>query len=283
MSRKALLQYCLGLAIGASTVQIADAGFLAGYKGNSIFGTGSVLAVDNQSSDGTVSFSVYENTDGDWTDDFGFALGDVNEGLAPFSVIQKAAKYVYFYQVVNDDPVPGVGQGAETDIDSFFVNFQSLAINVVTGGGYITDAVFNDGADISNSNPGLGPDDGSLGGDPDSPVGDGVPSALYAGTPTIDPPGLGTQEASDAVSYNGFRIEFIFDNTGSSIAPTARSAVLYLTSNFAPIWSTGTLNDGGLTKGDIPVPNPEPGSLAMTLGALACGLVAIIRKKQKAA
>lgn len=53
--------------------------------------------------DSTVNFSVYENTDGNWTDDSEFANLNTTSLL---NGIDSSARYVYLYQVINTNPLP---------------------------------------------------------------------------------------------------------------------------------------------------------------------------------
>jgi hypothetical protein len=57
--------------------------------------------------------------------------------------------------------------------------------------------------------------------------------------------------------------------------------VFFLTSNYSPIYWPEELEDGGQTQADIPVPNPEPGSVAMVIGAIMAGFAAMVSVNRK--
>jgi hypothetical protein len=264
-------------------VQIANAGFfLAGNSGYSVFGSGPVVPpfFGPDFADSTVSFTVYVNTDGNWADDPAFSAFvalDYNEGLNG-GAVDTSSTYVYLYQLVNDDPTPP--PGTEDDIDSFFVNFGHDPQSSVTGGGFIAESTLNDGTNLSALNPGLGVDGAAI----DTP-GDNAPSHVFAGTPTLVATG-GSLSGTDSVEYGPGAgpftlIEFNFDESGGAIAPGGRSNILYITSNFSPQWRPGTSNDTGATFGDIPVPNPEPQSMIMALGAMVCGIAVVVRANKR--
>jgi hypothetical protein len=283
MSTSSLVRFSLIVALILGATKFAHAGFFltgaTGFTGYSVFGTG----LDPDLADATVSFAVYVNTDGDWSDDSAFSAfsvpGDYFEGLNGGGVDTGSA-FVYLYQLVNDDPVPP--PGIDDDIDSLFVRFAGNPIGLVTGGGFILDSTFSDGTNLSGSNTGLGTDGAAI----DTP-GDNAPSSNYGSDPILVKV-LGGSSTTDSVQFGPSSgpktfVEFGFDESGGVISPGGRSNILYITSNYAPIWFPGRANDDGITSGDIPVPNPEPRSLAMTLGALACGLAAVvIANKRKA-
>jgi len=105
------------LAFGAS----AHAGWLTNFSGGSSFG----LTDDDPGSlvcalcDSTVNFAAYQNTDGNWADDPAFAaFYDMNDPdndriwefsstnpSDPSGVVDTAAQYVFFYQVINSYPL----------------------------------------------------------------------------------------------------------------------------------------------------------------------------------
>ncbi len=108
--------------------------------------------------DSTVSFSVYDNTDlGNWTTELGLPAVP----LMPFSsVVDTNAPYVFFYEVVNTDPLP--------QLEDTLVNF-NVAVETkppigswfgpspYSSGGYIPGYVFTNASRDINDN--FGPTD----------------------------------------------------------------------------------------------------------------------------
>lgn len=121
--------------------------------------------------DSTVSFGVYENTDGDWRDDTLFS-GIDRTTLA--GSVTGGEGFVYLYQVINTNHVPlpfvDPATGQVVEEEGRLVNFHVLnrkpQASMFTAGGYLN-AVFRDSA----GNPVLGDadadDNGNAGGDGD--------------------------------------------------------------------------------------------------------------------
>jgi len=281
MTRKGLLLFGLSAVLAVSTAQIANAGFFVpGMAGYGTFGNfAGVPSVLSAAADGTVSFAVYERTDPNWTNDAALAgLGAIVDQFD--GSVHTNAKYVYFYQVVNTDPLPSaLGDNA---LDTFFDIYSALG--TVTGAGYVAGTVFDDGAPISIANPGLGIGGGAAG-DVDPTSADGIPSSVYGGVVAFSsvagvvPTGVAVLPGS---------VEFQF--SAPAIASTASSTIVFITSNYKPEYIFGTLTDTGATDGNIPSPGgtlgsvvPEPSSVVMLLGTFAAGLAAVWAKNRRKA
>jgi hypothetical protein len=139
------------LLAGTNTVQ---AGSLPGFTGCSVFGAPCDLC------DSVVNFTVYRNTNGNWTDDSffgGIGRTDLANGDALWGAsADTGAGFVYLYQVVNNDPV---GMGIENPLHDFNI---AMARTSVTGAGYF-DGVFVDaGGNIIDNQPDFSPDNPEL-------------------------------------------------------------------------------------------------------------------------
>jgi hypothetical protein len=274
----------------AAIPQFAAAAFLSDFTGNTQFFNPSAQ------SDGVVNFAVYETGDSDWTDDFGAAIdaaiGELSPPLGPGTVgngIDEDALYVYFYQIVNTNPntLPaGVGDSALNQLE---LTLPAL-LSSVTSAGFITDYVFDDptgvgpdGATGPAGNARLGTLADTTPG-PDDVAGDHSPSEKLSisspGTPLIGFTFLASIEP-DFVQETPFDLLEIVFNPINAIPTGSWSSVFFITSNLPPIYWEAELEDGGDTHGDIPVPNPEPGTFLMTLGALACGLIGVLGARRK--
>ncbi len=235
--------------------------------------------------DSIVNFSVYENTDGDWTDDpFFNVVGDVGF-VNQYGTFDNNAKYVYMYQLVN---VNTSGSINEQDIQKFSV--ASASINI-TSGGYFDNTVFHDGSDtisgvnwsLSNPNPGSFPGDDYI--DSVTGLGDGMPSAAVST--------LNVSLAADASSQDSYSL---YSNLGGCPSPTAPcnvmiynfpsnthqiehltdeyTSVLYMTSNIAPTYGFGETEagQGSGADGEIPTVVPEPvSSVLFLIGGVTLG------------
>ncbi len=86
----------------------ASAAFLGNFEGYSVFGVndqgGTQAPTVCPLCDSTVSFAVWENTDGNWIDDLTNQIGASPSALA--NSFTGAEDYVFLYQVVNTDPLP---------------------------------------------------------------------------------------------------------------------------------------------------------------------------------
>lgn len=270
--------------IVTASAGIAQAAFLPGYSGNSQF------INPHASSDGVVNFGVYANTDGDWTNDFGLPANTIQQlfELSPGpsvigNGIDSAANFVYFYQIVNTDPDPAT----DATLKELEINLPE-GTSLVTSAGYLDGHVFDDPTDATlpagpdgatgpTGNARLGTDPDTTP-DPDDVDGDGAPSesgVVLTGFAAIG----GAINPNWAEEADPFTLQFIFV---PSVIPTGSySSVFFLTSNVGPDYLPAQLEDTDDTNADIPVPNPELGTFAMTISAFACALGAVIAARRK--
>jgi hypothetical protein len=244
----------------------AEAAFLPAFEGFSVFGAGA-----NQCPlcDSTVSFAVWQNTDGNWIDDLPTPtdLGPATTGTE---------QYVYMYQVINTDPLNVQNQILENFNVSFGPQGGPTVPTPFLAGGFFDNTVFN------NPSSAIAPLD-----TPD----DGVPSALSTVTPftvntsAFDPNSLSANiMANPAVgggaAYPGALFQW---NAGNEIPAAGTSSVLFMTSNLAPTYRWAeTESPGGFgAAGDVPSMVPVPAAVWL-FGSGLLGLIGIARRRKTA-
>ncbi|HEX6960765.1 MAG TPA: hypothetical protein VF175_02780, partial [Lacipirellula sp.] len=251
------------MALLSGMGQHASAGFLSNYSGNSQFQFDGAAT-----SDGIVNFAVYHNPGGgDWTDDFGLPAGTIQQLFEPSGSGQSVgngldttAEYVYFYQIVNTDP----NTSDESELKSLEL-FLPGTTSMITSAGYLDDYVFDDGGPTGPTG------NARLGTFTDTTAADDVPGDATPSESGAVPSGSGfvahgsAVEPDNADEIGSSTIEFNF-TAQVPIPPGGFSSVFFLTSFGAPIYHPELLEDGDNTHADIPIPNPEPSSVAMTLG-----------------
>jgi hypothetical protein len=152
--KKAILPAAVLLGLAGMTGG-ASAGWVPGY-------IGWVEQSDCPLCDATVSFAVYENTDGDWRDDAAFT--GIGSAVILDGTVTGTEKYVFMYQVSNTDHNQSVGPDERLE-DFSVTDFQDKADNdLFTGMGYFNDTVFVDpqgnvGPVATNPNLGAAPGD----------------------------------------------------------------------------------------------------------------------------
>ena len=243
----------LGTAAFVLSPASARAGFLPGFSGNT-------QMADHPTSTGIANFSVYENTSGgSWVT--ALTLSGTATPLVPLAGINTNAKYVYFFQIVNN---------GTASLSTFKVLSGS---SPYSSAGYLATTVFTDsaGAVGPSANRFLGTE----GTKPDDVL-DGSPSergVTPVGFATAGAEGLAGKAPIAAnlggASAGGFAA-FLWGFDPTAIPVGGWSVVVFLTSDVAPMYGKGTLLDGGdLSDGDIPVQSPEPGTLVLSvLGVL---------------
>ena len=288
MGKRAVL-FTTVLAATVGMARVGSAGFLIAptdpFTGNSQF-----LVGDHQS-DGLVNFGVYKATDTNWTDDFiamGIPAAAVN--YLTNSGSANNALYVYMYQVVNTNPVPGI---PEDPLEHLQI---PLTVgSVISGSGYITNTVFDDTTPLSTGPTGPG---GLLSNRLGLLVGtapslgdanlDGVPSEVV-----LTAPGLVAQGAAiepTGVTIDPFEIQFDWTpKFVGSIPPSSWSSIVFFTSNNAPVYASSRVRDFGSTANELPTPagplgvspTPEPSNFVMFGGVLVCGIVASVTYRRQ--
>lgn len=281
MANRVMVLVGLTLLIAASTTRVAQAGFVAGFSGNSqteVDGGGD----PHPASDGLINFAVWDTstgTLGNWIADFA-AMGITANSLETILGASGFESYVYLYQMVNTNP---------TAPDS---NLKLLQIegNAFLEGGYLSTVGGGVGFDelgvgvtgpVGNTALGTATTDSAPGdGAPGDDTGalDATPFGLLA-TAKI-PQGLSFLSAENLW-------EFDFPNpTGPadfSLLTNEFSTIVFLVSNIAPSYLPGRVHDGDVTFGDVPSTTPEPGTFAMSAVALAiASAVAASRRKNVA-
>ncbi|MEW9921452.1 hypothetical protein AB2B41_17725 [Marimonas sp. MJW-29] len=264
----------------------AMAGTLSPFTGYTVF------SEDCSTCDSTTNFSVWHNTDGDWSDDlfFGSAFSSaVGFNGNAVGSIDTSANFVYMYQVVNSNP--RTESGIDNALASLGVTVES---DLITSGGYFAGHVFQTNEAVPQ------PIDGT----PENM--DGTSTAvgsLNAPTPPLDVPddgapavnGLTTGLVRDAgaVPANSFFLNQNLENDnffadmrdvegvlwGFTGIPTGGyTSVLFMTSNHGPRYTWGETDTGGIgALGDVPTPVPLPMPAMLLISGL--GGFAFLRRR----
>lgn len=235
----------------------ADAGWEPGYNGNS------QLVAPSARADGVINFAVYKTEDADWTDDFGAGF-DAAVRTFMGSTNVAVGSYIYFYQVVNTNP---------NNPESSLSNLYLASSGSLNAAGTVDGYLFTEGSGpgstvgpVGNQRLGAenGPNDSTVNGVPSN--GTTPPSGFVFNSGAVNignyddddeafPDNTPGDESDDIPAR-----KFSFSNT---LAVDMYSSVAFLISPNAPKYGMGSLQDGGYTRGDVPVPSPEPGTFAL--------------------
>lgn len=269
----------------------ASADWMSGYTGNTQ--TGLIGSTEFSRGDGVINFAVYDNTDGSFSAFLDSAAGGGIKTVIQDNLLNKGAKgafgtfnefvnsqYIYFYQMVNTDPNP---LGKDNGLDGLFIT--QLGETAYTSGGWANGYTFVDsnGNQVGlDGNRRLGPE----GNDMDGAV-DGTPS--HSGE-------TGVSFAANSSAQDFTKLERGDTFPNPSIQPALQwvtdlatgdfSSIAFLGSNNGPVYRQGTTSDGQHSHGDVPVPTPEPGSLALfglALPLMGAGYVRRLRAAKAAA
>jgi hypothetical protein len=261
------ITFALAVVVALAVLTPAHAGFFMDTLHGSHFVGNSSMYLPDSTADGTVNFAVYNNTaGGDWSVALGVNAKDIATNLIGAPDVN--AKYVYFYQVVNDSFHAGT-----LALEHLFVTpglFDSGGYLTKTASGSEKNAIFSAaylGARTDDDTPGNGipgNDSGVLTGT-SADFAQGT-QALVSGvnTATVRPIALQLS--------NGF-----YDFTFTNIIDGKVSAVVFLTSDRAPTYLLGAIQDfNAHAQGDMPSNTPEPASVVTLTGALATGLIGLV-------
>ncbi|MEX0711623.1 MAG: PEP-CTERM sorting domain-containing protein [Pirellulales bacterium] len=268
---KAFLKGMAAIAVLAMAVNTANAGFISGFVGNtqmddSVGSTEHVTAV--------VSFAVYDNSGDDFdTGVLGSPTGLYERGDLLTPEVDLSAPFIYLYQITNFNVAAD-----NLHIRVFYLTDTHDLIDAI---GFFSGRVFTDtdGNVGPSGNEALGDDSGT---DPVDPLVDDVVT-LYGSDPGFA--SLTAAGDPDDAGDAGGGIKFIQYTSSTVLSDGAFSSVIIATSNFGPSFRTGILEDGGddlTSDGNVPVPTPEPATLALLLGGAPVGLVALRRRRKTA-
>ena len=219
--------------------------------------------------DSYVNFSVYQSSDGNWTDDSifsNFTATPLNDIAGQLGAVDTDAAYVYMYQVVNKDVVGQQGSATDNQLRDFSVTYRGTL--PFTSGGYFPRAVFTDvnSTSVTGTNYSLDFPNPTLGNGPTDSPGDGAPSkanlavaniGLATDASTTFPSSLNsTGNISNLTQFPGQFFDgviFSWPDTGR-IPLDGYSPVMFLTSDEAPFYLLGeTESPGGSgSLGDVP-------------------------------
>jgi len=258
----------------------ADAAWLVDYTGYTSVGQ------PTDKVDGIINFGVYQNNGvtGNWATDLGIASALLPSGA------QTSANYVYFYSVVNSYR-PSANLPDETLV-SLYIDTQQrdTSFGIVQGSGLgagFTDlqGLVGTTTTVTNTTSGAGVNNRLLGGglnengpstgDP-QPL-DGVPTHVISEETPIPPIGiltgpLGTSSSTllpqGGTAVSGYVNDPLYNVQARQatflLGTNQFSTLVFVTSDYAPTFGGGTLKGAsGYSGGDVPVPTPEPGTLAL--------------------
>ncbi len=300
--KKTLLVTAMGLGFAVASTT-ASAGFVGAYSGW-------VEMSDCPLCDSTVSFSVWENTDGNWYDDLDYDRVDDAGSTTG------AEKYVYLYQVVNTDHVHGE---LDENIEDFFVaDLLHKGEDSFTGIGWFSGYVFQeaDGAvGQSGGNPYAGglnlgatpqgyvddsaPDNDAFPPRNNNPVSDSdpetndvaagvqsgdvnaVPTGLVRAT-SVDPANTAISEPIGGVDNVTHVAHWQWAIGDNAFASGETSSVLWAASDDAPMFYWGSSESGGGpgSSGDVPVPEGIPVPAPFLLLGAGLGLMGLTRRRK---
>jgi hypothetical protein len=265
------------LALGALNAQ---AELIPAFSGNTepVFtnAAGSPIGVA-----GFINFAVYNTVGGTPTDSFGTGVTNAN-ALLSAAGFNPSASYLYLFQVTNELTNP-LTFGAAPPISTATVHvapgsvdgFGSAgppALTPIIGPNSIG-AAYN-GTPLAGGNPGVTFGPPASPGNPSSAV-TGVSGASATFTTTLTPATV-TLETPTSLLAN-------FAPAGSILAG-GESNIFGYTSNLAPAFTTGSLQDDGTSAvGTIPgAAVPEPSSIVMIASAaVSVGAVLLLRRRAK--
>ncbi len=262
----------------AAAAALVLTGFPAGARAGSFLPnfSGTTRMLDNGAAEGIVNFAVFDNTDGgSFLAESAFtAIVSQAVGLTGSPAIDVTAGYIYLFQVINDNPV-----NPEVVLNAFRLPVDPGSTSQVTSAGFFTNTVFtdrilDDGRVRTDPQAVGNPSNKFLGASPtnpdtDDPL-DGVPSASGAtnvGLATIATDSFGNPYEPSTLDLATRQVQW-----SSGIVNTqGYSSVFFFTTSFDPSYRPGEVGNGDLnnpgnlvrTNGDVPVPTPEPGTLAL--------------------
>lgn len=278
------------IIVGASSAHATNLA-MDGFTGLSVFGAPCPLC------DSLVNFAVYQNTDGDWTDDSFFSgvgrtdLADLDGrwGAAP----DAAAKYVYMYQPVNIDLSTG---GLDNAIRDFNITIAPLNLPLISGAGYFGGVFIDEIGNIVDANPDRDLDHPDVAVLVADVAGDRTPNRAFEGTrglsvtntPVYAPQAVrsGNLISSPAINSSAPHTGLIFDYGSVGIPTGSSSTTVFFASNLRPgyTWAETESAGGSGAVGDVAAPIPVPAGAALLGSALAgFGLLRYSRKEQTAA
>ena len=233
---------------------------------------------DAPTADGTVSFAVWENTDGDWTNDFGAAFDTAVTG---FGGVDSAANFVYFYQIVNTDLV-----SPESTLNRFFVDVDQQ--DNVTSFGRVSGFVFNDGSAVG---PTTNVELGAAVSDPDREALNGLASRVETGGAAT---AAFSQDASGVDAVSGSRATFelpagtqhqaIRFSFADSILAPGFSTIVFLTAHGSPTLRSARLDDGANSFNEVLSPTPLPAGVSLLFaGVLSMGGLGVCLRRRTSA
>lgn len=269
----------------ATTAQATNLG-IPGFAGYSVFGQPCPLC------DSITNFTVYQNTDGNWTDDAYFNSVSHN-GLADVggqwgASVDGSAAYVYMYQPTNKDSTPSL----DNPLSVLSISMKSTnTLANITSAGYFGGVFLGEIGQTVDANPHFDVDDIDLVNYVADVAGDFTPSRANEGTvgltatstPIFAPSAVHSELLISNPSVDsGMPTQGVLFEYGTAIPTGSSSATVFFTSNQRPGYTWGETESLGGTgaTGDVPAPVPVPAGAVLMGSAIAA--FGFARRKRKA-
>jgi hypothetical protein len=265
---KAFLKGLAAVAVLVMAVNTANAGFMTteGFVGHTQMDDSVLLGAQHVT--GIVSFAVYDNGLNDFDDIVAGSDLSTATLIDLYNTVDLSAPFLYLYQITNFNTLTDA-----LDIRTFYLTDPHDLIDAI---GVFSGRVFTDAS--GDVGPALNP---ALGVDPVAVLVDDLV------VPSLVDPGFGSDGAAgdpDDAGKSG-DLKVIQYTLATVLQDGQFSSLIIATSDFGPSYRRSIIEDGGPdinSDGNVPIPTPEPATLALLLAGAPVGLVALRRRRKTA-